>query len=400
MENHSLKRLIRLSDEYEAYTLKNRREIHKNPELSFQEFRTAALVCRELDALSIPWGKSPVEPGIIAQIDSGRPGKLLMLRADMDALPIQEENDLEFRSERENVMHACGHDVHTANLLTVARILNEMKDCFNGRVKLVFQPGEESGGGGRRMIEQGLLDEKPDACIGLHVFPWTQGKLVIGSGYLTAFSDGCTVKIHGKAAHSSTPEEGVDAIGIAAAIVTALNSVAARNISPMENSTLNVGKIAGGSAPNIIASECELSIMMRNITPDAREVMMEKINSISKGIAEAMGGSCEISFRQGYPSVYNDPEFTAFVTDTVENHREVLYDGIAEIPEHYLLTGSQARLIAEDFGFYSRQVPSCFIQVGTGVYAPAHSSRFMVDENCIKLCTRLMAAAALRFLSM
>ena len=151
MENHNIKRLIRLSDEYEAYTLKNRREIHKNPELSFQEFRTAALVCRELDALSIPWEKSPVEPGIIAQIDRGRPGKLLMLRADMDALPIQEENDLEFRSERENIMHACGHDVHTANLLTVARILNEMKDCFNGRVKLVFQPGEESGGGGRRM---------------------------------------------------------------------------------------------------------------------------------------------------------------------------------------------------------------------------------------------------------
>lgn len=398
-ENEILEAMCLLTDEYEAHTLELRRELHRNPELSFREFKTGALVERELSRLGIAWKKSPVEPGIIARIEGGRPGKLLMLRADMDALPIREETGLEFSSETEGVMHACGHDVHTANLLAVGRVLNMLKDCLHGSVKLVFQPGEENGGGGRKMIENGLLNERPDACLGLHVFPWEQGRIVVGSGHLTAFSDGCTIKIHGRAAHSSTPEEGVDAIGIAAAVVTALNSVTARSISPMAGATLNVGKIQGGSAPNIVAAEAELSVMLRNITPASRTVMMERIRAVSEGISGAMGGSCEVSFRSGYPSVYNDPKLAGFITGMIEDRREMLYNGITAAREGSLSTGNQARLIAEDFGFYSERVPSCFIQVGTGAYAPAHSPGFRVDEGCVKLCTRLMAAAAIEFLN-
>lgn len=398
LKEQTLRQLIELTDKYENYTINNRRTIHKDPELSFHEFKTSALVARELESMGVDFEKSPAQPGIIAEIDSGRPGKLLLLRADMDALPIQEDNELEFSSQNENVMHACGHDVHTANLLTVARILNDMKDSFCGRVKLVFQPAEENGGGGRKMIENGLMEEKPDACLALHVAAAQRGEIVIGSGYLSAFSDRCVVKVHGKAGHSSEPQEGVDAINIAAHIVVALNSITAKNISPMEGSTLNVGQINGGHAPNIISDYAELNIMLRNITPHARETMMKKIRTISDAIAEAMGGSCEIDFFTGYPSVYNDPKFTDFVSSTIDSQKEQLYSGIVDIPEDYLHGGNQARLIAEDFGFYSQIAPSCFIQVGTGFFAPAHSPGFKVDESCIKLCTRIMSSAALEYL--
>lgn len=394
-----LERVIELSDQYEADMIRIRRTIHRNPELSFHEFETSALVCRELDQMGIPYEKSPTEPGIIATVDSGKPGRLLMLRADMDALPIMESSGVEFSSGTDHVMHACGHDVHTANLLTVGRILNGTKELWQGRARLVFQPGEENGGGGRRMIETGLLNERPDACLGLHVFPWIQGRLVIGSGYLTAFSDGFTLLVKGKAAHSSEPQEGVDAVNIAAAVITALNQVTAKNLSPMSASTLNVGLISGGSAPNVIADQVELRGMMRNIRPEDREVMTERIKEIAQGTAKVMGGSCQCSFRQGYPSVLNDPELTAFVTGTIDREKAALYSGIGAIPEHYLWGGSQAKLIAEDFGFYSQKMPSCFIQVGTGEFAPAHSPGFKVDEGYIKLCTRVMAYTAMEFLN-
>ena len=170
-------RIIALSDQLEEQTLKLRHAIHCNPELSFKEKETSALVQRELTRIGIPYELSPVEPGVVGMIDSGKPGKLLLLRADMDALPIQEATGLPFASQNEGVMHACGHDVHTANLLAVAEILWNTRDAWKGRVKLVFQPGEENGGGGRQMIEQGLMDELPDACFAIHVMPSTPGIL-------------------------------------------------------------------------------------------------------------------------------------------------------------------------------------------------------------------------------
>ena len=389
-----------LSDELEQHTLSLRHEIHENPELSYHEFKTSALVKRELERIGVPYEESPVKPGIIATIDSGKPGKFLLLRADMDALPIQENTGLPFESKVPNVMHACGHDIHTSNLLTVAEILNRTKDEWSGKVRLVFQPAEENGGGGREMIKAGLMDELPDACFALHVENGAAGKLMVGKRYLTAYSDGYTITVHGKAAHSSTPEEGVDAVYIAASIVTALHGLVSRNLSPMARATLNIGVIHGGTAPNIIADEVTLKLMMRNLSKESREAMIEKIEKSSVGTAEALGGSCDLEFHAGYSAVYNDENFSDFVADTFRKYSDGIYEGLGDgRPEDWLVTGENPLLGAEDFGFYSEKAPSCLIWVGVGGDAPKHSPCFHVDERYIKLCTRAMATVALEYLT-
>lgn len=388
-----------LSDELEQQTLALRHEIHENPELSYHEFATSALVCRELERIGVSYEKSPCAPGIIGTIDSGRPGKFLLLRADMDALPIQEKTGLPFASKVPDVMHACGHDIHTSNLLAVAEILSRTKEQWNGKVKLVFQPAEENGGGGREMIKAGLMDELPDACFALHVENGAKGKLLVGRRYLTAYSDGYTLTVRGKAAHSSTPEEGEDAVYIAAAVITALHGITSRNISPMEHSTLNVGVVHGGSAPNIIADEVKLGVMLRNLSKESRETMINRIEKLATGIAKSMGGSCECAFRAGYPAVYNDEQFTGFVEQALKKYSDSIYEGLGDgRPEEWLVTGEQPLLGAEDFGFYSQKAPSCLIWVGVGGDAPKHSPGFHVDERYIKLCTRAMASVALEFL--
>lgn len=393
-----LDKIVRLADEGEAHTIELRRAIHRHPELAFHETETCRLVREELDALGIPYTASPVETGTIAEIDSGKPGKLLLLRADMDALPIQEQTGLPFASEVPNVMHACGHDVHTANLLAVGRVLNSMKEDWNGRVKLVFQPAEERGGGGREMIKKGLFDEIPDACLAMHTDVRPQGVISIGKGSVTAFSDGCEIIIHGKSTHSSKPETGIDAVQIAAAVVTALYQITAKNLSPMAASTLNVGMISGGMAGNIVADRVRLQVMMRNATKEARSAMFESIERLAKGIAQTMGGSADVNFREGYAAVYNDEVLSDFVYDVIKENAEGLYAGIGEIPENFLRTGNLLQLGAEDFGFYAQKAPSCFIRMATGAFASAHNECFRVDETYIKLMTRVMCLAAVEYL--
>lgn len=395
-----IQKIIELSNKLEDHTIEIRRKIHQNPEISFAEFETSKLIISELERLNIAYEKSPVQPGVIATIDSGKPGKLLMLRADLDALPIQEKTELPFKSKNDNIMHACGHDVHAANLLAVGEILNNTKDLWSGRVKLVFQPGEERGGGARIMIEHGLLDELPDACIALHVLPIARGQFVIGSGNLTAYSDGCRIIVRGQATHSSAPQNGVDAINIAASIIVNLNTILAKNIDPMQTSTFNIGIISGGMAPNIVPDLVEMNCMMRNVSPVTREIMQERIAAIATGTAAALGGTCELEFSSGYPSVFNDYQLTNFVTNTLKNNAAMIYSDIStdEIADDFIHTGNQVALIAEDFGFFSQKVPSCFIQIGTGHYAAAHNQLFSVDEDYIKLCTRSMALIAIEYL--
>lgn len=393
-----LEKIIRLSDAGAEHTIEVRRAIHRHPELAFREKETCRLVRKELEAMGIPYTESPVETGTIAEIDSGKPGKLLLLRADMDALPIQEKTGLPFASEVPNVMHACGHDVHTANLLAVGRVLNSMKEDWRGRVKLVFQPAEERGGGGREMIKNGLFDEAPDACMAMHNDTRIQGTITVGTGSISAFSDGCEIIIHGKSTHSSKPETGVDAVQIAAAVVTALYQITAKNVSPMEPSTLNVGTISGGLAGNIVADEVKILVMMRNATREARSAMFESVERIAKGMAQTMGGTADVNFREGYAAVYNDEKLSEFVEDLIRENAGALYEGIGEIPENFLRTGNQMQLGAEDFGFYAQKAPSCFIRVASGDFAPAHNECFQVDENWIRLFTRVMCLAAVEYL--
>ena len=394
-------RIVALSDQLEEHTLKIRRAIHSHPELSFDEKRTSELVKRELSRMGIPWENSPAEPGVVGMIDSKKPGKLVLLRADMDALPIRETTGLPFASQTEGVMHACGHDVHTANLLAVAEILQNTKDAWNGRVKLVFQPGEESGGGGRQMVEQGLLDEKPDACFAIHVMPGEPGIFTVGSGPLTAYSNAFWITVHGRAAHSSTPEMGVDAIQIAASMITHLNLLTAKSVSPLTSSTLSVGCIKGGAALNVVADTVELSGIMRNATLEARTTMLRRLEETVKGTAAMMGGTADVRYRIGYASVYNNEELAAFASRLFARRQAELFAGIGDgamAAGDFLRTGSQLTLDAEDFGFYSEKAPSLMVWIGTGGKALRHQPDFLVEEPYIKLCTRAMALLAAEFL--
>lgn len=395
-----IEHIQQLADELVPYTIAIRNQIHQNPELSFQEFKTSQLVCDELVRMGIPYELSPVKPGVIATIDSGKPGKLLMLRADMDALPIQESTGLEQTSQVDQVMHACGHDVHTANLLTVGDVLNRTKSQWSGRVKLVFQPAEESGGGGREMIAQGLMEELPDACFALHVEDGLKGQILAPHGYVTAYSDSYRFQVKGTAAHSSAPQKGVDAIYIAANIITALHGIVSRNLDPLGHSTLNIGTIQGGAAANIIADEVEMVCVTRNQSKESRDLMLSSIESTATGIATALGGSCTCTLRPGYAAVYNNLEFTEGVRASLKQHSAfVCADLDVADSENYIIGGEYNWLGAEDFGFYAQTVPSCFIMVGTGGGIPKHSKDFIVEEPYIKMCTRAMLAVAADYLT-
>ena len=249
------------------------------------------------------------------------------------------------------------------------------------------------------MIKAGLFDEMPDCCLGVHVWPDKRGKITLGRGYRTAYSDGCTITVHGKAAHSSKPQEGVDAVLIAANIILALNTITSRNLDPKDAANLNVGTIKGGTAPNILADEAVMLCMMRNVNPDSREVMFQRVEEICKGTAKAMGGSCDTDFIRSYPSVYNNPEVADFLYDTFRKHKDALFQGLDEAPPDYLEEAPEQMLAAEDFGYYGQKVPSCFLFIGTGEYAPAHNQKFQVDEQYIKFCTRVMALAALEYMN-
>ena len=395
-------RILELTDKYEDQVIANRRKIHENPELAFEEYETSAFVKSELKNYGIEIQEGTPGTGVVGILEGKSAGKVLLLRADMDALPIEEAGELEFKSKNKGVMHACGHDVHTANLLGVARILSELKDEFTGTVKFVFQPAEERGGGGRKMVEDGVLENpKVDAAIALHIMPDEEGFITISDGNITSYSDSFTIEVRGVKAHSSKPQEGVDAINIAANIVVALNSVLSKNIDPFEVGTFSIGKINGGGAINIVADEVELRGMMRTTSEEGRNIIKTKIEEISRGIAMTYGGQCDFKFIEGYPSVYNDVELTQSIKQLfIENYHAMMQDIDQKRSDRSDLINKERKTMlgAEDFGFFAQNVPVCFYMVGTGDYAPAHNPDFFVNEDYIKLCSRTMLLGALSYL--
>ncbi len=400
-----VEQVIELSNKYEKEIINIRRQIHENPELSFKEFKTSEIVANEMMKLGLEVTKNLVETGVLAIMKGKEEGKTLLLRADMDALPIDEAVDIKFKSRVKNVMHACGHDVHTANLIGVAKILKDLKNEFNGTIKFLFQPGEEKGGGGKKMVQLGILtNKKVDAAIALHIMPIKKGQILIPKDVATSNSDGFTIKIYGEQAHTSKPEDGIDAINIAAHIVVALNSILAKNIDPFDVATFSIGKIKGGIANNIVSDYAQLNGMIRSLSSEARFTIIERIQSLSKGIASSFGGRCEFELREGYPSVVNDELLTKGITENInDNYLRLIQDIDDEIykDQHlksYVIADSKPLMNAEDFGFISSKVPSTYYMIGTGDYAPGHSPDFYVDEKYIKLCTRTMALAALEYL--
>ncbi len=374
-----------------------RRHIHAHPELSYQEYETAKYVASQLRSLGLEPLEGVAETGLTCLIEGKNPQKrTVALRGDMDALPIHEANDVPYKSKHDGIMHACGHDVHTACVLGAARILNELKDEFEGTVKLLFQPGEEKNpGGASLMIKDGALENpSPNAVYGQHVMPYIPtGKVGFREGQYMASADEVYLTIKGKGGHAALPDKVVDPITIAAQIITALQQVISRNADPKTPTVLSFGKIEGGHAQNIIPNEVKLAGTFRALDEEWRAQAHERITSIAKGIAQGMGGDCEVNIDKGYPFLTNDTQTTKVARNAAE-----IYLGRENIVDLDLWLG------AEDFAFYSHARPSCFYRLGTGNEAKGttlgvHTDKFNIDEDAIELGIGLMAWIAINNLN-
>jgi amidohydrolase len=392
-----LNQVKNLASEYSEDTIRIRRHIHAHPELSFQEYETAKFVAAELRKLGIEPKEGVAGTGITALIEGRNPkSKIIALRGDMDALPIFEKNEIPYKSKNEGVMHACGHDVHTSCLLGAARILNQIKDQFEGTVKLVFQPGEEKNpGGASLMIKDGALENpRPQRMLGQHVMPYIPtGKIGFREGQYMASADEIYLTVKGKGGHAALPDKVIDPILIASHIIVALQQVVSRNADPKKPTVLSFGQISGGHAQNVIPDEVKISGTFRALNEEWRFEAHKRITSIAQGLAEAMGGSCDVLIDVGYPFLINDPETTQIARKAAE-----AYVGVENLVDLDLWMG------AEDFAYYSHEVPSCFYRLGTGnegkgTTLGVHTPKFNIDEDAIEIGIGLMAWLALAELS-
>lgn len=370
-----------------------RRHLHANPELSYAEYQTSAFIKVQLDILGIQW-TSMADTGIVALIKGGKPSEsVIALRADMDALPITEANDVPYKSQNVGVMHACGHDVHTSSLLGVAKILTDLKSEFGGTVKLIFQPAEEKlPGGASIMIKEGVLENpKPHAVIGQHVMPLIDaGKIGIRSGKYMASTDELYVTVKGKGGHGAQPQQNVDPVLITAHILVALQQVVSRIADPKLPTVLSFGKVIANGATNIIPNEVQLEGTFRTMDETWRAEAHKRMKKMAEGIAESMGGSCDFNIVNGYPFLINEEKLTAKV-------RECAVDYLGE--ENVL--DIDIWMAAEDFAYYSQASDACFYRLGTrnekkGIISSVHTPTFDIDESALKISVGLMAYTALK----
>lgn len=371
------------------------RWLHAHPELTGKEEKTAAYIAESLKAMGLEVRENVGGHGVVALIEGSKPGKCVALRADFDALPVTECTGLPYASENPGVMHACGHDVHTAMLLGAARVLCDMRDTFSGSVKLIFQPAEEGGGGGRLMIDDGVLQNPPvEAIFAQHLGAMTPtGNIIYRNGAMMGASDGFTITVHGKGAHASTPERGVDAIAISAQVISALQNIVSRTISPFANVVMGIGTISGGTARNIVAETVEMSGTCRNVDLQLREELSKRMEAVIKGVTEGMGGGYTFQYRKGYPPVIND-----------EKMCDIVRAAAAEIiGTDRIIEQKNPGLGAEDFAYYLEQIPGAIFILGCkkeGTEAfPLHNGRFAPDEECMRTGVHILASSAIRFLN-
>ena len=374
-----------------------RRDIHENPELSFHEFETQKKVENYLQNKLGLETQRLANTGVVALIKGNNPDKRCVgLRADMDALPIVEvEDGRPYRSKVEGVMHACGHDVHTTSLLGAATILTEIKDQFEGTVKLVFQPGEEKlPGGASLMIKDGVLNNpKIDFMIGQHVMPLIDtGNVGFRKGLYMASTDEIFITVNGVGGHGAIPHLAVDAVLVASHIVVAMQQIVSRNQNPALHSVLSFGKIIGNGATNVLPPKIELHGTFRTVDEDWRTEAHERITKLAHGIAESMGASVEIEIRRGYPFLKND-----------ESLSELCISAANEYLGNDHVQPLELWMAAEDFAYYSQEVPSCFYRLGTrnmekGTHYSVHHPAFDADEDAIEIGAGLMAQMALKAL--
>ncbi len=373
-----------------------RRRLHQHPELSYMEFETTRFLIDHLANLGYEVLK-PLETGCVAVLKGKSPeSRIVALRADIDALPIQEEGEHKkaFMSKIDGVAHCCGHDIHTANLLGAARMIADKKVELEGTVVLIFQPGEEKiPGGGKLLMDAGTLQELGVQRIyGLHTFPYMKpGEIAVKSGPLMASPDEFRLTIHGKGGHAAAPHIAVDPIVIAAQVVTSLQSIVSRALDPTEPGVVTVGKISGGSAHNVIPERVEMLGTIRSFNEETANLISSRIEQFAKGLAEAHGGSAEYYFDEGYPPVINDNEVTSKLLEIAEN---VLGAEAIHMLEKPVMAG-------EDFAFYQKKFPGTFFFLGsgseeTGSVHSWHHPKYNADENCMKNGSALMTALALK----
>ncbi len=367
-----------------------RRDIHREPELGFGTEKTARKVLAALDGLPLEIQTGVAENGIVATLKGEGEGPTVGLRADMDALPIHEETGLPFASETDGRMHACGHDGHTSMLVGAAHALSGMRDRLNGTVKFVFQPAEEGGGGGRVMVEEGVAEDI-DSIFALHLWPGLPfGTAGTKAGPIMAAADAFEMRVRGRGGHGAMPHLTVDAIAISAQIVTALQTVVAREVNPVEPAVLTVGEIEAGSAFNIIPETARLGGTVRTLKEDLRRSMPQRIEELARGVAGGMRGDAELNYTFSYPVTVNDEASASLALGVIGD----LFgeDDALKLPN--------PTMGAEDFAFFLEELPGAFIWLGIGEEVSGlHTPTFAFDEEILPKGSALLAALALRSLS-
>jgi amidohydrolase len=381
-------KIHQLAKQYAPETIDIRRHLHAHPELSYKEFQTSAFVQDKLKGLGIPF-EVKAATGVVGLIKGKNPEKrVIALRADMDALPIREENAIPYKSQNDGVMHACGHDAHTSILLGASKILNELRDEWEGTVKLIFQPGEEKNpGGASLMIKEGVLhNPQPQAIFGLHVHPGLEiGKLSFRSGPSMASADEIYITVRSKGGHASTPQLTVDTILVASELVVALQQVISRNKSPFTPSVLSICAFQGGFTTNVIPSEVKLMGTFRAMDETWRFQAHNLIRKMAKGLAISTGAEIDVNVDVGYPVVNNDDQLYPVARTKAEE-----YAGKENIFE------TEVRMGAEDFGYYTQEIPGCFYRLGVmnevkGITSSVHTPTFNIDESAIETGMGMMA---------
>ncbi len=385
-----------LNEQQLSEIIANRHHIHSNPELSFEEYNTCEFIVEKLKGIGLEPVKT-AKTGVTANIEGKNPGKkTIALRADMDALPIKEANDVPYKSKNEGVMHACGHDVHSSSLLGTAKILTELKDQFEGTIKLIFQPGEEKlPGGASILIKEGILkNPSPTSILGQHVMPLIPaGKVGFRKGMYMASADEIYVTVKGKGGHAAMPESNIDPILIASHIIVSLQQIISRHCSPKIPSVLSFGHVLAEGATNVIPDEVKIKGTFRTLNEKWRFEAHNKMKKMAEGIAEAMGGSCDFDIIVGYPYLENDP----FVTESAQNAAKD-YLGEENVVDLDLWMAS------EDFSFYSQEMPACFYRLGIrneakGITSGLHTPTFNIDETALEIGPGLMSYLAINELN-
>ena len=387
MDDMNLKALVEAE---KAWIIEKRRQLHRIPEAGFAEFKTQKAITDTLDELGIPY--TTERTWVIGMIEGKLPGDVIGLRADIDALPIEEPEGCSFRSEHPGMMHACGHDMHTAILLGAAKVLMGIRDQLPGKVKLLFQPAEETDGGAEPMVAAGAMENPHvDRVYGLHVMPnLPLGTIETRVGTLNASTDSVRITIHGVAGHGAYPERSTDAIVCAAQVITALQTVVSRNLSPLSSAVLTFGVIEGGTAQNIICDKVLLRGTLRTANSEIRAMMKRRITEVTEGVAKAMGCTAETDIIPGYAALVNNSQEAMRIRRVAG--RLFGEENAVEKPE--------PSMGGEDFSFFSDQAPGAFFHVGCSAREkmpapPLHSKDFAPDERCLTIGALMHVALVL-----